>query len=157
MRIKVCTIRDQGFSLVEIMIALCVISFGLLAVGQLLYIAAGSNSLARSKSAAALAAQNVLESLEASYGQNPMAADLAIGRHGPRTIEVSNPEAGTLLNRFYAHWIVESVPDPRPGRNLKARQVRATVTPVQSDGSENSRPGLNKILNVSTLFSQRMP
>jgi prepilin-type N-terminal cleavage/methylation domain-containing protein len=156
MRIQVCLIKEQGFSLVEIMIALCIMSFGLLAAGQLLYVAAGSTSLARSKSTAALAAQNVMESLEALYRQNPSATDIAIGRHGPRNIEVANPTDGTVLNRFHVSWVVENVPDLRPGKVLNARLVRAMVTPVQSAGSENNQPGLNKTLNVSTLFSQKI-
>ena len=156
MRLRVCSIREQGFSLIEIMIALCITSFGLLAVGQLLYSAAGSHSLARSKSTAAIAAQNVMESLETLYRQDPAAADFAIGSHGPRSVEVVNPTDGTLLNRYHVSWIVEHVPDPRPGKVLNARLVRAVVTPVQSDGSENIQHGRNKILNVTTVFSQRI-
>jgi prepilin-type N-terminal cleavage/methylation domain-containing protein len=156
MRLNICSIREQGFSLIEIMIALCITSFGLLAVGQLLYMAEGSNSLARSKSTAALAAQNVMESLETLYRKDPAAADIAFGGHGPRSIEVANPTDGTLLNRYHVSWVVEHVPDPRPGKVLDARLVRALVTPVRSDGSVNIQRGLNKVLNVTTVFSQRI-
>jgi prepilin-type N-terminal cleavage/methylation domain-containing protein len=155
MRIPVCYAGRQGFSLIEMMLALIILTFGLLATGQLLYVAASSNSLARSKGTAALAAQSVLESLDALYRQNPLAADLVPGSHGPRQTIVSNPVEGTVLNRYEVRWTVENVPDPRPLKMLNARRVRATVTPVQSDGTANVRPGMNKILNITTIFSPK--
>jgi prepilin-type N-terminal cleavage/methylation domain-containing protein len=157
MRVYARVVQAHGFSLIETMMALCIIGFGLLAAGQLLYIGASANSLARSKSTAALAAQNVMESLGALYRQNPSEADLAIGDHGPRVIEVINPKDGTILNRYNALWIVDSVPDPRPGKVLNARRVRACIFPVRQSGEENNRPGFNKTLNVTTIFSQRTP
>lgn len=155
MRTPVCSAGRQGFSLIEMMLALIIMTFGLLTAGQLLYIAAGSNSLSRSKGTAALAAQSLLESLDALYSQNPLAADLAPGVHGPRRSIVTNPADGTVLNRYDANWVVDNVSDPRPGKVLKALRVRATVIPVQMGGAENLRPGLNKIMNVTTIFSQK--
>jgi prepilin-type N-terminal cleavage/methylation domain-containing protein len=156
MKLEACAINVQGFSLIEMMIALSIIAFGLLAASQLLYVAAGSNSLARSKSAAALAAQNNLEFLGALYRQDPSAADLALGYHGPRSYEVVNPAQATVLNRYAVEWMVESIPDPRPGATPNAKRVRTTVTPVANDGTANIHPGLNKILNITTVFSQEM-
>jgi prepilin-type N-terminal cleavage/methylation domain-containing protein len=146
----------QGFSLIEMMIAIIIVALGLLAAGQLLYIAAGSNSLARSKSAATVAAQNTLESLGALYQKNPSTADLALGHHGPRSYEVVNPANATVLNRYAVEWMVESIPDPRTGTIPGARLVRATVTPSTDSGDTNSHPGLNKILNVTTVLSQEL-
>ena len=83
MRIPVCSAERQGFSLIEMMLALIILTFGLLTAGQLLYVAAGSSSLARSKGTAALAAQSLLESLASLYSQNPLAADLALGSAWP--------------------------------------------------------------------------
>ena len=156
MKLQVRPMTAQGFGLIEMLLALSITAFGLLAAGQLLYVAAGSNSLARSKSTAALAAQNMMESLGALYRQNPSAPDLTLGDHGPRSIQVANPTDGTILNRFNVTWVVENVPDPRPGKALDARLVRTTVTPVLDKGTENNQPGLNKILNVITVFSPRM-
>ena len=62
---------------------------------------------------------------------------------------------GTVLNRYDVTWKVENVSDPRPGKVLNARRVRATVTPVQIGGAENIRPGFNKVLNIVTIFSQK--
>lgn len=155
MRIPVCAAGRQGFSLIEMMLALIILMFGLLATGQLLYVAAGSGSLARSKGTAALAAQSLLESLSALYGRDPSAVDLVPGSHGPRQTVVTNPADGTVMNRYEVRWTVENVSDPRPGKVLNARSVRATVTPVQRDGTANVQPGMNKILHIATVISPK--
>ena len=156
MQIPVYSSGRQGFSLIEMMLTLVIMTFGLLAIGQLLYVAAGSSSLARSKGTAAIAAQNHLESLRLLYGHNPLAPDLAPGSHGPRQSMVTNPMDGTVLNCYDVNWIVDSVPDPRPGKVPNAVRVRATLSPVQIGGTPNVRPGLNKVLNVTTIFSPKM-
>jgi hypothetical protein len=130
-----------------------ILTFGLMAAGQLLYLAGSSGSLARSKGTASVAAQSLLESLGALYRQDASSAELSIGDHGPMRTEVTNPGDGSALNIYDVHWTVERVPDPRPGKVLNARLVRATVRPVAADGTANSKPGLNKILSVSTVFS----
>jgi prepilin-type N-terminal cleavage/methylation domain-containing protein len=145
----------RGFSLLEIMIALVVLTLGLLSAGKLLFVTASSASLARSKGAAAIAAQDALESLAALYEQNPSASDLSVGRHGPRQIQIVNPVDESILNRYSIAWDVRPVPDPRPGKVADAKLVAMTVTPALAGGGSNSKPGMNKILNVSTVFSAR--
>ncbi len=147
----------RGFGLVEMMIALLVLIFGLLSAGHVLFVAASSGSLARSKGTAAIAAQSMLESLTGLYRQRPSTADLSLGSHGPRETEVVNPGDGSTLNRYSITWNVRSVPDPRPTRRLDARLVMVTVTPALPGGIPNSKPGLNKILSVSTILSAGMP
>jgi len=156
MKTQVCFNCTHGFSLIEMMIALSTIAFGFLAASQLLYIASASSSLARAKSTAALSAQDTIEFLGAIYRQTPSAPELALGEHGPRIIEVKNPTNGVILNRYSVSWMVDSVYDPRPGKTLQARSIRTTVTPVTGDGRTNNRAGLNKTLNVSTVFSQEI-
>ena len=138
------------------MLAISLSAIGLLAAGQLLYIAGSSNSLARSKSAACVAAQITIESLCALYRQDLSAADLTPGKHGPRNIDVPNPITGNVLNRFSVSWVVGKIADPRPGRSLHARTLRAEVTPVTIDGNANNRQGFNKTLNVMTVMSQEL-
>jgi prepilin-type N-terminal cleavage/methylation domain-containing protein len=147
----------RGFGLLEIMIALVVLTVGLLSAGKLLFVAASSASLARSKGTAAIAAQDALESLAALYQQNPSAADLTLGRHGPRQTQVVNPVDESILNRYSITWNVSSVPDPRPGKRLDAKLVAITITPTLPGGAANAKPGMNKVLNVSTIFSVRTP
>jgi prepilin-type N-terminal cleavage/methylation domain-containing protein len=145
----------RGFTVLEVLIALVVLSVGLLSAGQMLFVAASSGSLARSKGGAAIAAQNLLESLSALYQQNTSDPDLAFGNHAPRQTRILNPIDNSVLNCYSVAWNISPVPDPRPGKALEARQVSVTVTPVLSGGTTNSKPGMNKILNVSTIFSMR--
>jgi prepilin-type N-terminal cleavage/methylation domain-containing protein len=156
MSISACSIREHGFTLIEMMIALAFLSFGFLATSQLLYIAAASTSLARSKSTAGVAAQNMIESLGDSYRRNALSPDLALGDHGPLQTQVANPTDASILNRYNVRWTVESVPDPRPGKILNARKVRVTVAPVRENGADNNKAGLSKILNVATIFSPKV-
>ncbi len=149
--------KVPGFSLIEMMIALAILAFGLLAVGPLLYVAASSGSLARSKDGAAVAAQSKLDFLAGLYCQNPAASELTLGDHGPQQAEVTNPVDETLLNRFSLIWTISRVPDPRPSKALNARMVRVTVTPISSGGERNYRAAFNKILNVTTILSPEMP
>ena len=145
----------RGFTLIEMMIALVVLTFGLLAAGQMLFIATSSGSLARSKGTAVIIAQHKLESLASLYQQDPSTADLTFGDHGPEQTEIINQANGTILNRNNIRWNVSSVPDPR-GVLPDSRLVTVTVAPALPGGAENSKAGLNKILNVTTIFSPRM-
>jgi prepilin-type N-terminal cleavage/methylation domain-containing protein len=147
-------LRDTlGFSLIELMIALTILAFGLIAAGQLFLVAASSGSLASSKGSAAVAAQNMLEHLADLYSRNSSSGDLALGSHGPSQTQVMNPTNGAILNRYTIAWDVSRVSDPRPGKELDARLVRVMVAPIQSNGAPNSRPLFNKILNASTILS----
>ena len=148
--------REGGFTLIEMLIALLILTFGLLAAGQLMYIAAASASLARSKSSAAMVAQNKLEYLADLFRQNASAADLTVGSHGPEQVQINNPLGGSALNRFNVAWAVSIVPDPRAGKVLAAKQVTVTITPIGSGTSANSKRMLNKIISVTAIFSARL-
>ena len=153
----VCFKKVSGFSLIEMMIALAILTFGLLAVGPLLYIAVSSSSLARSKDTVSIAAQSKLEFLSDLYYRNPSAEALAPGSHGPQQTQVVNPVDDKILNRLALTWTVSNIPDPRPGKVLKAKWVRVTATPIQSGGESNIKPTLNKVLNITTILSPKMP
>lgn len=146
---------DQGFSLVEILIATALTTIGLLAAFQLLLIAMSSATLARSQETAVLSAMNKLESLAESYSRDPK-GNVLPGNYGPEEIKVINPNDGSVLNRFQITWTVNTVSDPRPGKIPEARRIRVTVTPILAAGAVNYQPPFNKVLNVSTVFSPRM-
>ena len=146
----------DGFTLIEMLIALLILSFGLLSAGQLMYVAMSSASLARSKSSAATVAQDKLEFLAGVYQRDPADTDLTLGDHGPQLTQVTNPDNGTVLNRFQINWNVSTVPDPRAGKVLTSRLVRVTVTPLNAAGTENRQIGLNKIVNMTSIFSRRV-
>jgi type II secretory pathway pseudopilin PulG len=149
--------NGDGFSLAEILISLCILTFGLLAAAQIIFISVTSTTLSRSKGVAAFAAQSQLESLADLFSRNPEAEELTNGSHGPRVVEVANPGEGTVLNRFNVGWTVGAVPDPRPERVLNAKQVTVTVTPIDGLGTPRPRTPLNKVVGVSAIFSTRLP
>lgn len=146
----------DGFTLVEMLIALSILTFGLLATGQMIYVAASSASLARSKGNAAIAAQSMIEQLSSLYSQDQADANLANGAHGPQQVEMRNPSTNIVLNRFNVSWTVSDVPDPRTGiLPIAAKHVIVTVTPINADNSDNLKLPLNKIVTVSTVLSKR--
>lgn len=149
-------VAEKGFTLPETLIAMLVLTFGLLATGQLIYVAMSSTSLARSKGSAALVAQAKLEVLADLYRQNPGAPDLTDGSHGPEQVEITNPSSRSALNRYNVAWKVAILPDPRPTKILKARQVTVTVTPIGSGATVNRKTPLNKAVNFTTIFSARV-
>jgi hypothetical protein len=121
-----------------------------------MYVAMGSASLARSKSGAAIVAQDKLEFLSDVYRRDPSDTDLTLGDHGPQVVQVTNPNDGRVLNRFQVDWNVANVPDPRAGKVLASRLVRVTVTPLNAAGEENRQIGLNKIVSMTSVLSRRV-
>jgi len=148
-------VSAQGFTVIEILIALTILTFGLLAAGQLMFLAASAESLARSKGTASVVAQDRLEALADLYRRNDAAAELTAGDHDPVQVRVLNPTNNREINRYDVAWNVTVVPDPR-GRVLRGRLVRVTVTPINMAGTVNSRTSLNKIVNMTTIFSARV-
>ena len=155
-----CRWRDvqatDGFTLIETLIAMLIMTFGLLAAGQMIYVAVGSASLARSKGSAAVVAQDKLEFLAARYSRDKSAADLTEGNHGPERVEILNPAVNNALNRFNVAWVVSTVSDPRAGKVIDARQVVVTVTPINAANAANLKAGFNKVVVVSAIFSPRI-
>jgi prepilin-type N-terminal cleavage/methylation domain-containing protein len=156
-----CRIRARfrtsaaGFTLIEMLIALVIMTAGLLSAGQLMYVAMASASLARSKGTAATVASDKLEFLADVFRRNRLDASLTDGDHGPEHVQVTNPNTGTALNRFRVQWTVSTVPDPRAGKVLQAKLVRVTVTPVRGADTTNNRMGLNKVVSISSIFGPR--
>lgn len=143
-----------GFCLAELLLALGLLTFGLLAVGQLLAVTAALGSLDRSQGTAAIAARTTMESLTDLWERAPSNAALAPGSHGPRTVEVRDPWNGTVLNRYRVTWEVEAVGDPRPGKSVRARTVTVHVAPVEVGGEDNIRPMFNQSLDLATVLGQ---
>ena len=148
--------RSEGFSLIESLMALVILAFGLMFVGPMMFDTVQSITLSRSKDTAGLAATNQLETLARLYKANPSDADLTAGSHGPVQVEVANPNESGKLNRYNVAWTVDSVPDVRAGVVLKAKRVTVTVTPIGSGTATNIKVRQNKVLNVTTIFSTRI-
>jgi prepilin-type N-terminal cleavage/methylation domain-containing protein len=141
--------ETHGFSLIEVLLALILLSAALLAAAQLTYATASSSSLARSKITAAMAARQTIERLSALYERAPLAEDLTIGDHGPRQIEYANPLNATTLNRYNIFWNVNELSDPRPDKQISGRIVQVTIMP------QNKQARFNKILFVTAVLSPK--
>jgi hypothetical protein len=135
---------------------MCILTFGLLAAGQMIYVALSCASLARSQGSAAVVAQGKLAFLADLYSRDPNVEDLSVGGHGPEQVEIVNPAAHGVLNRYRVTWTVSAVSDPRTNRVLNARLVLVTVTPIDAATSAHFRASLNKIVTVPAVFSPRI-
>jgi len=143
-----------GFTLIETLIAMFILTFGLLATGQLIFAAMTSNSLARAKGSAAIVAQDRMEMLSDLYRQNSADSNLTTGSHGPVQVAVTNPVDSSILNRYNVAWTV--APVVTNGKTLKALQVIVTATPIASTGTTtNLRTRLNKVVSISFVLSAR--
>ena len=145
-------ISIEGFTFIEMLIALVVLTCGLLAASQLMFVAMSAESLARSKGTASVVAHDRLEALADLYRQNAAAVELTLGDHVPVQVQVMNATNNHVLNRYNVSWNVAVVPDAR-GKVLSARLVRVTVTPINAGGATNTRTSLNKIVNMTAIFS----
>jgi Tfp pilus assembly protein PilV len=145
----------EGFTLVEALIAVSVLAFGLLAAAQMIFVAVSSSALARCKGNAALLAQGKLEFLADLYSRDPGLMELDNGEHGPEQVEVTNPSGHSVLNRYNVSWTVSEVPDPRAGVELKAKRVTVSVTPIDAANQKDLRASFNKAVTVSTIVSAK--
>ena len=76
--------RESGFTLVETLVAIVVLVFGLMAVTNLLLVAATSNSVANQASAATASASQVMDTLRSTPWANlPPGGDLAADTTSP--------------------------------------------------------------------------
>jgi Tfp pilus assembly protein PilV len=158
---KACGVRGgrpsgaDGFSLVEALIAVSILAFGLLSAGQMIFVAASSSALARCKGNAALLAQGKLQFLADLYGRDPGLTELDNGEHGPEQVEVINPSGHSILNRYNVSWTVTEVSDPRASVELKAKRVTVSVTPIDAANQKDLRASFNKAVTVSTILSAK--
>ena len=148
------SVQADGFSLVEVMIAVFILTVGLLSAAQLLAMAAGLDAQARSKSTAALAAQNELERLADLYRRNPAADELTIGTHQAEELtEIRNPATQNVLSRYKITWLVEGIPDPRPGLEPQGRVISVRATPMLTESVESPRSFKNKEITLNAVIA----
>ena len=147
-------LTEKGFSLVEMMVALFILTIGLLSAAPLLTMTIGLEAQARSKNAAALAAQNELERLADLYRRNPASEELTIGTHQAlELIEIRNPLTQNVLNRYKITWGVGELPDPRPGIDSPGRIISVSATPIPAEDVENTRPFRRKTVTINAVIT----
>jgi Tfp pilus assembly protein PilV len=142
-----------GFTVIEILFALLIMTLGLLAAGQMIFVAMSSASLARSKSNAALLAQDKLEILADLYRRDPEASELSVGNHGPDQVQVQVHGGGSTPDRYSVSWVVSVVADPREGARPVARSIRVNVAPSDTGGVDNQKSRLNKRVSVNCVLT----
>ena len=140
---------EQGFSLIEVLIAILILTVGLLALAQMMMIAANSNALSGRMTASAALAKEQLELLKAapfyldpaniSTGSvNPMLqaggdldADTAVA--GQDFFQYYDPDGQPLIPNgpdgasFVVRWQVEQVVQPGGNGALPLSMLRITV------------------------------
>lgn len=116
--------RDEaGFTLVEALVAMVVLSFGLMAVTNLLVVAASSNSVANQGTAAVTSATHVMDLLKMTpftgagglplggpaWGVEPGAPDCAVAVPTDFHCTEAVPGVGSV----HTHWWISATADPR--------------------------------------------
>jgi Tfp pilus assembly protein PilV len=149
-----CSERADGFSLVETMIAVFILTAGLLSAAQIITMTIRLDALARSKSAAAMAAENELERLAALYRRNPASDELTIGIHQADELsEIRNPLTQNVLNRYKITWLVNGIPDSRPGIDPPGRIISVRAIPMLTENVENTNPFQRKVAILNAVIT----
>jgi len=149
-----CLKQADGFSLIEVLISVFILVVGLLSVARLLTMTIGLDALARSKSTAALAAQNELERLSDLYRQNPAAEELTIGSHqAEKLIEMRDPSTQNVRNMYKLTWSVSGIADPRHGADLPGRIISVRATPMLTENVENTHSFQNKTITLNAVIA----
>jgi Tfp pilus assembly protein PilV len=117
--------REAGFTLVEALVAIVVLVFGLMAVTNLMLVAATSNSVANQGTAAVTSATRVMELLKATSFANLQAA-VPGGDIQLEDPVVSGPPCATAVisdyhctddvpgvGSIHTHWQLSASTDPR--------------------------------------------
>lgn len=130
------TTTENGFTLIEAMVAIFILTVGLLSLGQLMLVSLDKSEFAKYDTKAVHLAQAKLEELRTLFGAQvangglPL-SDLAAGSHGPETV-VLRSKSGSLQGTisFQVSW---QVVDLSSGR----KTISVTVAPVNANQLRN--------------------
>jgi type II secretory pathway pseudopilin PulG len=127
---------EAGFTLIEALTAIVILSFGLMAVTNLLLVAASSNAVANQSSAATNSAAQVLEQLRTVSFQNlVIGGSLTADVGAPVACNAPFPPAAGIYNcddnipgvgRIHTRWSIQ---------NTNPANARALFITVRSDGT----------------------
>jgi type IV pilus modification protein PilV len=137
--------RDRGFSLIEALIALFILSVGLLSVAQLMMVSLDRSEAAKYDTKAVQLAQAKVEELRLLFGRSVDSGqtpeDLSAGSHGPITVELENPDDRIQNQRsFQVSWDVQEL-------DAGQKTVVVTVTPVTGN------PHQTEIITLTTRLT----
>jgi prepilin-type N-terminal cleavage/methylation domain-containing protein len=114
---------EAGFTLIEALVAMVVLSFGLMAVTNLMLVAASSNTVANQGTAAVTSATRIMDMIKSTSYANLTAGGLAWETSPAGGLDCNDvavtvtdwhcdefiPGVGTL----HTHWWITATPDPR--------------------------------------------
>lgn len=140
--------REEGFSLIEVMIAIMILTVGLLALAQMMVLATNSNALSGRMTSSSAIAKEQLERLKATpFYADPLArvrsaalqdgGDLDEPQAGyvqyydPDGLSVDNPLARGPM--YEVLWLIETVPTGLP---LEMIEITVKVVPAGGDNDQ---------------------
>lgn len=126
-----------GFTLIEVMIGICILSIGLLAVGRMQIVSLNAVGSARNQTEAVLWAQNVSDELMLLAADD---ANLVIGDHPQEGNPVVTANVNALAAGYTPAWVVSN------GAQANARSIVVTVSWTDRFGGRivqlvNVKPG----------------
>jgi Tfp pilus assembly protein PilV len=136
---------SSGFSLLEAMIALFILTISLLALAQLMIVSLDKTQFSSYDTKAINLAQAKVEELRNLFGwqisSGQVAADLTPGSHGPEEVTIQPPTATLQGQRsFQVSWQVTDLPSGR-------KSVAISVAPMTTN------PRQNETLTLTTDFA----
>ena len=125
--------NDRGFTLIEVLIAMVILTVALVSMAELMAITLRMQQLGRNQTLAMRLAQDKVDEL---MSRNFTFADLAVG--GSLTADVANhfdvPPAGTAANLQYRRrWFVETIASDHGAPADSLRRVTVRVLPLRND------------------------
>lgn len=128
-------VQSRGFTLMESMIALLILTIGLLGLAHLFVLAINQSAYARQNTMAVSVAEDKLEELKNMYSNDQStggtSADLVTGSHGPVTVSIlgtSGSNQGTY--QYSVSWTVSNP-------SGKEKDITVTVTAVKTNVKQN--------------------
>ncbi len=141
--------RADGFSVLEMMIAMSLIAVGLMGMGQLMMVAIEQNDYARYNTVGIQLARGKIEELKAAYdaevATGQTVTDMSAGTHGPETITPSGT-GGEAPRSYAVTWQVQDLGSQR-------RRVTVQVRPSGMSSPETQTPNRAKTITMTGLFT----
>lgn len=115
---------ESGFTLVEALVAIVVLVFGLMAVTNLMLVAASSNSVANQSTAAVASATRAMDMLKAvtydTLDNSPGGIDFAVGDGAKECVDPTLvptdwhcEDVVPGVGNVHTHWWISTTADPR--------------------------------------------
>ncbi len=146
--------RQEGFTLIETIVAIIIITTGLLMLAQLMVVSITLHENTESDVKSIELAQAKMESLKAQFSHSlvtgTLPADLAPGSHGPETVMIETSEHDTQNSIYFdLSWDIINLSGGQ-------KQVTLSISPMsyqsdQTDGESGYDVNINPLTITSVL------